>query len=190
MEFKGIGCFDETSVESMRTSIFLAEEFMSGGTLKNVILDQMRMGTERVYWMEDAWRWLMSIAEALAYLHMCTPSVVHRDLKPENVLMSSKKFELAQAKIADFGLHKRINKISMLNRAKSTNLMESLASDSSEMQKTFSKEKRPTAVSSGIAIPTKTGRKSASMEFTDLSLYALDIPSHFRIIKKSASLCR
>ena len=194
MEFKGIGCFDETSVESMRSSIFLSEEFMSGGTLKNLILDQMRVGGSRVYWMEDAWRWLLEVAEALCYLHMCTPSVVHRDVKPENVLMSSTKPEEARAKIADFGLHKRINKITLKQRAKSTNLLESLTNDSgqsSSAQQPSTCSGHAMSKTQEIAIPSASHRQYHPAERkNDLSRYSLDIPSHFRIIKKASSFCK
>ena len=167
---------------------------MSGGTLKNLILDQMRVGGSRVYWMEDAWRWLLEVAEALCYLHMCTPSVVHRDVKPENVLMSSTKPEEARAKIADFGLHKRINKITLKQRAKSTNLLESLTNNSGETSST----QQPTTFAGRamsntkeIAIPSTSRRQYHATERRgDLSRYSLDIPSHFRIIKKASSLCK
>jgi len=188
VEFKGIGCFDETSVESMRTSIFLAEEFMSGGTLKNRILDQMRVETKRIYWMRDAWRWLVEVAEALCYLHNCVPSVVHRDVKPENVLMSTKSCSDAKAKIADFGLHKRINRVSMIKRAKSSHLLESLTNDSTDAsgREQISEELPPKTPE--IPIPN-VDRPRPPREQTDLTPYALDMPGHFRIIKKSASLC-
>lgn len=53
-------------------------------------------------------RWALQIAEALAYLHHFSPLVVHRDLKLENILLTSPKPAIADAKLADFGLHKCI----------------------------------------------------------------------------------
>lgn len=185
VEFKGIGCFDDTTVESMRSSIFLAEEFMPGGTLKNVILNQMRSKTRRLYSMEDAWRWLLEIAEALCYLHNCSPSVVHRDVKPENVLMSSETWSAASAKIADFGLHKRINKVTQMKRAKSTQVLQT--NDVIEVSGASPTTERRQRGTQGIAIPT-VGRQRPSTERTDLSRYKPHVPSHFRIIKKSSSL--
>ncbi len=58
--------------------------------------------------MQDALRWALQIAEALAYLHHFSPLIVHRDLKLENILLTSPHPSKADAKLADFGLHKCI----------------------------------------------------------------------------------
>lgn len=58
--------------------------------------------------VQDAMRWALQIAEALAYLHHFSPLVVHRDLKLENILLTSPNPATADAKLADFGLHKCI----------------------------------------------------------------------------------
>jgi serine/threonine protein kinase len=39
------------------------------------------------------------IAEQLAYLHNCDPSIVHRDIKPKNILIDDNMEPI----IADFG---------------------------------------------------------------------------------------
>lgn len=57
---------------------------------------------------QDALRWALQIAEALAYLHQFSPLIVHRDLKLENILLTSPVPRRADAKLADFGLHKMI----------------------------------------------------------------------------------
>lgn len=57
---------------------------------------------------QDALRWALQIAEALAYLHQFSPLIVHRDLKLENILLTSPIPARANAKLADFGLHKMI----------------------------------------------------------------------------------
>lgn len=57
---------------------------------------------------QDALRWALQIAEALAYLHQFSPLIVHRDLKLENILLTSPNPARANAKLADFGLHKMI----------------------------------------------------------------------------------
>lgn len=41
VQFKGIGCEQETSVEAMRRSMYFVEEFLEGGTLEQLILNQM-----------------------------------------------------------------------------------------------------------------------------------------------------
>jgi serine/threonine protein kinase len=58
--------------------------------------------------LQDALRWALQIAEALAYLHQFSPLIVHRDLKLENILLTSPIPARADAKLADFGLHKMI----------------------------------------------------------------------------------
>lgn len=90
MDFKGIGCMNTTSVSQMRSSVFFGEEYMEGGSLKGMVVHQMRSKSAQVYRAEDAWRWCLQMAEALDYLHHCKPAVVHRDLKPENVLLTTR----------------------------------------------------------------------------------------------------
>eukprot|EP00884_Botryococcus_braunii_P000534 jgi/Botrbrau1/10481/Bobra.0133s0085.1 len=48
----------------------------------------------------------LDVADALAYLHGCTPTVVHRDLKSQNVLLDRQ----GRAKVCDFGIAKFKNK--------------------------------------------------------------------------------
>eukprot|EP00803_Ostreobium_quekettii_P003919 evm.model.scf_1645.1 EVM.evm.TU.scf_1645.1 scf_1645:7861-13002(-) len=109
--FCGVGSSETESVEAMRGSVFFAEEFMAGGTLKHLIMKQMKQKLPRRYKLTEALRWCIQIAEALSYLHNSTPVIVHRDMKPENVLLTTTDTEIAEAKIADFGLHKRLSKI-------------------------------------------------------------------------------
>ncbi|CAD7702538.1 unnamed protein product [Ostreobium quekettii] len=111
VRFCGVGSYETDSVCAMRETVFFAEEFMGGGTLKHLILEQMKKKLPRKYRLVEALRWCTHIAEALSYLHHCDPVVVHRDLKPENVLLTKTNTKDAQAKIADFGLHKRLSKI-------------------------------------------------------------------------------
>eukprot|EP00803_Ostreobium_quekettii_P008647 evm.model.scf_300.2 EVM.evm.TU.scf_300.2 scf_300:43408-50945(-) len=116
--FCGVGSFETESVTAMRSSVFFAEEFMAGGTLKHLILKQMKRRLPRKYKFVEALQWCMQVAEAISYLHNSTPIIVHRDLKPENVLLTATDTKEAEAKIADFGLHKRLSKIDL--RKKST----------------------------------------------------------------------
>ena len=44
--------------------------------------------------------WAIELAQALAFLHQCTPPIVHRDLKPDNILLA----DSGSIKVADFGL--------------------------------------------------------------------------------------
>ena len=48
--------------------------------------------------------------QGLAYLHHdCSPQILHRDIKSNNILLNSEY----EAHIADFGLAKNLNDISM-----------------------------------------------------------------------------
>ena len=72
--------------------VMILMEYCSGGNLNDRLTrpsnDSMNL------------KWMRQIADALAYLHLC--SVVHRDLKPENVLLTNPVTE--DVKLADFGL--------------------------------------------------------------------------------------
>eukprot|EP01023_Acetabularia_acetabulum_P033441 TRINITY_DN3129_c0_g1_i1.p1 TRINITY_DN3129_c0_g1~~TRINITY_DN3129_c0_g1_i1.p1 ORF type:complete len:569 (-),score=114.03 TRINITY_DN3129_c0_g1_i1:715-2325(-) len=110
VKFYGMGSMSTQSLEHMRNSLFLVQEFVGGGTLKHVILQQHqnKAGKTKVYTYQEAFQWLLHIAKALQYLHAQRPIVMHRDLKPENVLLTEGPASQAQAKLVDFGLHKRI----------------------------------------------------------------------------------
>eukprot|EP01024_Parvocaulis_polyphysoides_P052501 TRINITY_DN518_c2_g1_i2.p1 TRINITY_DN518_c2_g1~~TRINITY_DN518_c2_g1_i2.p1 ORF type:complete len:530 (+),score=78.88 TRINITY_DN518_c2_g1_i2:194-1591(+) len=109
VKFYGMGSMSTQSLEQMRGSLFLVQEFVGGGTLKHVILNQYQNhGKKKIYTYQEAFQWLLQIAKALQYLHAQRPIVMHRDLKPENVLLTEGPPAEAQAKLVDFGLHKRI----------------------------------------------------------------------------------
>lgn len=83
---------------------YLLLEYMDAGSLKCAIGKCMR-SEYPAYKKTDAGRWMMQIANALAYLHNHKPMVIHRDVKTENVLLKGSKYGKAEAKLADFGLH-------------------------------------------------------------------------------------
>ena len=87
IEYIGCGSSDTSSANATKSSLFLVEEFVDGGTLMRVVCRQMD-SDEEIYRLEDAVRWLVGIAQGLKYLHQCQPMVIHRDLKLENILMS------------------------------------------------------------------------------------------------------
>ncbi|KAL0045432.1 hypothetical protein WJX82_006390 [Trebouxia sp. C0006] len=112
VEFKGVGCMEPQTPESMATSLYIVQEYMSGSTLKVHVLHHMfphNSGpVESMYTWLDALRWLEQIAAALKYLHSLRPMVVHRDLKLENMLLTGLDPATADAKLADFGLCKLV----------------------------------------------------------------------------------
>jgi len=85
--------------------MYLAMEFMPGGSIRDMILRQMDSPHRKVYTKVDALRWLLDIARALHYMHSRSPCVVHRDLKPENIMLTSTVASKATAKLTDYGLH-------------------------------------------------------------------------------------
>merc|ERR1712136_19615 len=116
VSFEGFGSMNSaesidpsTPLEGLQTeSIFLAQEYMAGGILREVIAKKMSSPRSLVYTWTDVFRWFLGLAQGMAYLHPQSPAIVHRDLKPENILFSSKDLKTADAKIADFGLSKGI----------------------------------------------------------------------------------
>ena len=68
--------------------LFLVQDLCKGGTLRQVVQDQMITVGRKLYSLRTALTWSLEIAKALRYLHRCKPPVVHRDLKLENVILS------------------------------------------------------------------------------------------------------
>jgi len=90
--------------------VFMALEYMPGGTLKNLIARQMQNHSKRLYDWNDAFRWFRGIAEGLKYLHGQDQVLVHRDLKPCNILFTcTRVHKEAEVKIADFGLTRNLD---------------------------------------------------------------------------------
>jgi serine/threonine protein kinase len=69
---------------------------------------QMIAYNKPLYTFQDAMRWTLNIAEAIAFMHSLRPIVIHRDLKCDNILLAGEKGSMT-AKIADFGLHARLD---------------------------------------------------------------------------------
>ncbi|KAF8055751.1 splA [Scenedesmus sp. PABB004] len=102
VDFIGAGELDQGS-----TSAFVVQEYMCGGTLKQLVTRQMLANGARVYTNEQALDICLQMARGLRYLHSTSPMVIHRDLKLENVLLRSAnpaKGQGYEVKLADFGL--------------------------------------------------------------------------------------
>jgi serine/threonine protein kinase len=69
---------------------YIAMEYISGGTLKNLM-------TKPMYW-QDALHLISPIARAIEYIHK--HGVIHRDIKPSNILIT----DSGEPLLSDFGL--------------------------------------------------------------------------------------
>ena len=96
------------AAEGAFIDLYIVQEYCPGGSLKDVVFQQMITPHRPLYTNADALRWCLGLAKALNYLHTAKPKVIHRDLKLDNVILSDKKFSVAQAKLADFGLAKLV----------------------------------------------------------------------------------
>lgn len=80
----------------------LVYELMANGTLSNLLFEE----EERPGWDLRA-EMVLGISRGLLYLHEeCETQIIHCDVKPQNVLLDANY----NAKIADFGLSKLLNK--------------------------------------------------------------------------------
>ncbi|EDW28169.1 GL27129 [Drosophila persimilis] len=76
---------------------YLLMEYVEGGSLHDFFYGTVR----REYSVQEALRWALQCAEAVAYLHAMTPRpMLHRDIKPHNMLLTGIPGRL---KICDFG---------------------------------------------------------------------------------------
>jgi tetratricopeptide (TPR) repeat protein len=80
---------------------FMALELVNGGSLK----DEIRR-RERLPWREAA-SLFAQVARGLAAIH--ERGLIHRDVKPANVLLADRPGEARQARLADFGLARRVD---------------------------------------------------------------------------------
>lgn len=89
--------------------LFIVQEYCPGGSLRDLVFQQMISPRRLLYSHKDALRWACGLAKALSYLHRANPKVIHRDLKLDNVLLNQKDTEKAESKLADFGLAKLVD---------------------------------------------------------------------------------
>jgi eukaryotic-like serine/threonine-protein kinase len=88
-----VGVFDQGDDDG---TLFLAMEYVPGGTLRDLIRTQAPMAPAQALALLDP------LLSALAAAHKA--GLIHRDVKPENVLLS----EDGRVKVADFGLARAV----------------------------------------------------------------------------------
>lgn len=97
---KGTRCIAE-SIDGPKLAF--VEEYLEGGTLQNLLMQQMISPFRKVYSFELALDFILGIGHALKYLHEFWPLVLHRDLTPDNIVVTRREGKLV-AKLIDFGL--------------------------------------------------------------------------------------
>eukprot|EP00794_Sanderia_malayensis_P006036 gene6036-6737_t len=91
-------------MEVTKNTMFLFMEYLPGGSICDLISKHGGLSEDQVR------RYIKQILEGVAYLH--TNMVVHRDIKGANILLTS---EYKYAKLADFGLSKRLQRCSTIS---------------------------------------------------------------------------
>lgn len=94
---------DVNGEERDPSTLFMAQELCSGGSLRAKVLDQMSAWNKVLYTYSEGLRWCTQMTWAVAYLHGQKPMIIHRDLKLDNVLLTDST-STAEVKLADFGL--------------------------------------------------------------------------------------
>ncbi|CAI6002902.1 unnamed protein product, partial [Closterium sp. NIES-65] len=94
-----LGFCQDLNVETGNQEQILVYEFVANGDLQHHIYR-----SENPLSLGDRLRIAQGAAEGLAYLHGFATPIIHRDIKPANILVTADM----QAKVADFGLLKRI----------------------------------------------------------------------------------
>jgi len=79
------------------TTLFIVQEFMSGGSIDGALWHPNPTQRDSLSWKERV-QWASDIAEAMAFIH--AQGYTHRDLKSKNVLYDRASM---RAKVADFG---------------------------------------------------------------------------------------
>ena len=83
--------------------LFLAMEFMSGGSLCDALHEPKDGDASWLRWDAAGKRVLEHVAAGLFYLHTRRPPLIHRDVKSANVLLSAVGDPNVTAKITDLG---------------------------------------------------------------------------------------
>ena len=82
----------------MEGSPYLIMPLMEKGSLARMLYEQGPLNEEQLAVL------LRQVADALAYLHSCTPPVMHQDIKPENILIDGDSIY----RLTDFGISSQL----------------------------------------------------------------------------------
>eukprot|EP00210_Caulerpa_lentillifera_P003494 g3334.t1 len=99
--------------------MMIVQEYMSNGTLKQMVNNQMGSPFKILYTKVQGLEWLIQIAKGLGYLHDLKPRVIHRDLTLENIMLTLDVDGKIIAKLVDFGLHAILEDSKKLQKKKS-----------------------------------------------------------------------
>ncbi|KAG2426459.1 hypothetical protein HXX76_011690 [Chlamydomonas incerta] len=134
--YRGLARLQPGTLPGLTTASWaILTDFCDGGSLRDVLIgrappglhspqqqQQQQQGQQQgqgqggqnpAYSEEQALTWLLDVAEALAFLHASSPTVIHRDVKAENVLLQWEGGPggggRMVAKLADLGLHVQVD---------------------------------------------------------------------------------
>jgi eukaryotic-like serine/threonine-protein kinase len=104
-----IRVFDADTTEHAQGLIcFFTTEYAQGGTLD----DFWRAHGDDFVAIDTTLKIVSQVVEGLAVAHAQSPPIVHRDIKPQNILITYGDHGIC-AKIADFGLAKKFNPLTL-----------------------------------------------------------------------------
>ena len=104
-----IRVFDADTIEtSQGTCCFFTMEYIAGGTLERF----WKSFGEKFVPVQTTVDLMKQVTDGLCLAHSNCPPIVHRDIKPQNILVGYDDSGL-RARIADFGLAKRFNSLTM-----------------------------------------------------------------------------
>jgi serine/threonine protein kinase len=111
-----IRVFDANTTDTSRGICgFFTTEYVAGGSLEQF----WRSHGSQLVPIETAVEIVRQVCRGLAVAHGERPPVIHRDIKPQNILVGYDADGL-RARVADFGLAKRVNPLTMMASSRGT----------------------------------------------------------------------
>lgn len=92
---------------TVQEPLLILSEYMAGGSLEEYFELKLKKGDKNLRPLRNqAYRWVLDLTRAVAFLHQCSSPIIHRDLKPANLLLTAD----LKLKVSDFGLCKTLKK--------------------------------------------------------------------------------